>query len=363
MIPFFAAKERFFFDLNAKIREHIEKPRRLRFLIQLCGIPQGQQVMRSTAIVLAAGLIAILFTAAGCSRYEARTSEAKWAEVSDSAGDKVASNESSSLAFGREAAQSGIEAQNKPQSESEGRYDLQIIYTAYLSVSTEDFEPIPDAVSQMAKRFGGYISKSDIGQMQGSRRRGQWTLRIPVENYRAFLESASGLGVPQSLNENADDVTEEFYDLTARITSAKKLEEQIMKLLERETEKIDDLIAVERELSRVRLEIERMEGRVRFLKNQVSLSTVHLTVSEVVTYVPEETPDLGHRVGTEWSEAKLRLQRWWEYCVLWTVANTFVIIAWIIALPIAWWISRRAWKGLTQRTSNPANDETSPNPP
>ena len=224
-----------------------------------------------------------------------------------------------------------------------------IIYTARLTITVEKFDQLPDDVNRIVKDLGGYVSATRVDQMQGTQRRGSWTIRIPVDRYRDFLDSASGLGVPQSLTEDAQDVSAEFVDLQARVDSSKKLEQQIMQLLEKTTDKIDDLLSIERELSRVRLEIEQMEGRIRFLTNQVAMSTVYLTAQEQTTFVPSEKPSLDRRVQLEWSEAKGRTVRSLEDTLVWIVANTFVVLGWIVALLVLWIIYRRIRRAIRHR--------------
>ncbi len=220
--------------------------------------------------------------------------------------------------------------------EQTGDPNRRIIYTANLSIIVESFEAVPEEVIRLVQSHGGYVSETRVGQLQGTSRNGTWKIRIPVDRYRDFLRSASGLGVPASLTENATDVSEEFVDLEARISSGKKLEEHVTKLLDRQTEKIEDLVAIERELARIRLDIERMEGRMRLLANQVAMSTVNLTVSEQRTFVPAEQPALGRRISVEWTEALGRTERSFENFVVGLVANTFVVVAWLIAILVAW---------------------------
>jgi hypothetical protein len=218
----------------------------------------------------------------------------------------------------------------------------QIVYTAKLTVQVESFDSVADRVAQIVQAHGGHIAQANIGRLQGTNRYGTWTVRIPVDRYRGFLTTANGLGVPVSLTESASDVTEEFVDLDARILSKKQLEQGYAKLIERPTEKIDDLFAVERELSRVRLEIEQMEGRRRFLADQVALSTVTITISEQTTFIPAEKPTLGSRIHLEWSEAVKRAGRFGEDFVVGCVANSFVIVGWAAGFLIAWWLFARS---------------------
>jgi len=214
--------------------------------------------------------------------------------------------------------------------------DQKIIYTAKLHLSVENFDPVPDQINDIVRAHGGYISETNVGQLQGTRRSGSWKIRVPAQRYRDFLQSASGLGVPDSLQENAQDVSEEYIDLEARIVSGKLLEDHVKMLLEKYSGKIEDLVAIERELARIRLDNERMEGKLRFLANQVSMSTVNLFVAEKTTYISAVQPTLGNRIKLEWSEAVGRTGRFLERTLLGLVANTFVFITWIVLLVLGW---------------------------
>ena len=95
---------------------------------------------------------------------------------------------------------------------------------------------------------------------------------------------------------DSQDVTEEFYDVEARIRNKKKEEDRLLELLDTATGELEDILAVERELSRVREEIERVEGRLRVHKDLTSLTTINLSVTEVKDYVPEEAATYATRV-------------------------------------------------------------------
>ena len=89
------------------------------------------------------------------------------------------------------------------------------------------------------------------------------------------------------MNVAAEDVGEEFTDITARVANAHRLEQRLIDLLATRTGKLPDVLDVERELARVREEIERMEGRLRYLKTQVATSTLTVTVHEAAPVVGE----------------------------------------------------------------------------
>ncbi len=89
----------------------------------------------------------------------------------------------------------------------------------------------------------------------------------------------------ESVNVNAEDVGEEFTDVTARMTNARRLETRLIDLLATRTGKLKDVLDVEHELARVREEIERYEGRLRYLRAHAVLSTLTIYVHEPVPVV------------------------------------------------------------------------------
>ena len=171
-----------------------------------------------------------------------------------------------------------------------------IIYTASVDLVVEEFEPIPAKVRDLATQFEAYVARSNVTGSPGSPRNGEWTFRVPEGRYDAFLVAAQELGEVQRVTSNSEDVSEEYYDVEARIRNKKTEEGRLVKLLEDATGKLEEVLAVEREIARVRGEIEQVEGRLRVLKDLTSLSTVTLSVREIKDYVPEDQVTYGTRV-------------------------------------------------------------------
>jgi len=103
-------------------------------------------------------------------------------------------------------------------------------------------------------------------------------VRVPAAQFNQAMEEirATGLRIVQE-KIAGQDVTEEFMDLEARIKNQKALESQFIEIMKRAA-KVDDALSVQRELAEVRTEIEKLEGRRRFLENQSSLSTINVTL-------------------------------------------------------------------------------------
>jgi hypothetical protein len=175
--------------------------------------------------------------------------------------------------------------------------DRKILYSADLSMVTANFTKLESAIVKLVRENDGYIADADVGGTVGLNRHARWKIRIPVEKFDSFLTSASGLGELSQRQIHSQDVTEEFYDLESRIKNKKVEETRLLKHLTDSTGKLDEILAAEKELSRVREEVERQEGRLRLLANLASLTTVTITASESSTFVPATAPTFATRAS------------------------------------------------------------------
>lgn len=181
------------------------------------------------------------------------------------------------------------------------KIERQIIYTATLNVIVEDFTGVPEEVEALAERHGGFVAGSSLQGSSGEPRSGSWTVRVPVKQYGTFLEEAKKLGEFQSLTTESQEVTAEYYDVQTRIQNKQKEEARLLTLLEEQTGKLEEVLKVEEHLARVRSEIERLQGRMRVLKDLTAFSTVTLNVNEIKGYIPPEAPTFGSRIARAWS--------------------------------------------------------------
>ena len=175
-----------------------------------------------------------------------------------------------------------------------------IVYTATVNLAVEHFDPVPAHLEALVDRFGAYVARSQISGSPGSPRHGEWTLRVPADHYGAFLAAARELGEVQNVNSDSQDVTEEFYDVEAHVRNKKQEETRLLELLSNATGKLEDVLSVDRELARVRGEIEQMEGRLRVLGALTTMSTVNLNVREIKDYVPEQEVTFATRIRRAW---------------------------------------------------------------
>jgi hypothetical protein len=185
------------------------------------------------------------------------------------------------------------------------------------------------------------VASSNLGASSGDNRSAAWTIRVPVEQFEAFVNAAKGLGELTRLSTTSRDVSEEYYDVEARIRNKTKEEERLLKLLEQRPGKLEDVIAIERELSRARGELERMQGRMRVLTDLTSLTTVNLSVTEIRDYQPAQSPTLATRTRRSFQGSLTSVQSAGESLLIGTVALApWLPVAAVVLCP-AYVVARR----------------------
>ena len=155
-----------------------------------------------------------------------------------------------------------------------------VIRNGAVAIEVDSLELAIAAVHQVATSMGGSIGNSSQSSGAYNVRTATIELKIPSARYDNALRNLQPIGKVESETSTAEDVGEEFFDITARQANARRLEERLITLLATRTGKLEDVLMVERELARVREEIERYEGRLRYLASHVATSTLAVTVHE-----------------------------------------------------------------------------------
>lgn len=196
-----------------------------------------------------------------------------------------------------------VAGQAPPGAGEQPRLQRKIIYNATLDLVVEDFTDVAARIEELAREHEAFIADSSISTATRRPRSGSWTIRVPVARYDEFLAAAGTLGELQRRTENSREVTAEFYDLQTRIRNKDLEEKRLLKHLQESTGKLEEILAVEKEISRVRTEMEQMQGQLRVLQDLTALSTVTLNVSELQGYVPVESPSFGTRISRAWTQS------------------------------------------------------------
>ncbi|MEW6365684.1 MAG: DUF4349 domain-containing protein [Acidobacteriota bacterium] len=155
-----------------------------------------------------------------------------------------------------------------------------IIRSGQMNLEVAAVDKAGEAVKAFVASIGGYTADESQSQNPYSVRQMSITCRIPAEKLEAALAKFKEIGKLESLSISANDITEQYFNLEIRIRNQKRLEAELLELLSRPTNKLADLLEVEREVARVRGEIDEMEGRKRFWDNQVEFSTIVVSMHE-----------------------------------------------------------------------------------
>ncbi len=217
-----------------------------------------------------------------------------------------------------------------------------LIRTGQASIGVDELDPALAKVRELAAHLGGYVASSSLSGGRDQVRSATLELKIPAAKYDQATIGLNGIGKLESINTTAEDVGEEYVDVSARVANGHRLEERLVNLLATRTGKLEDVLAVERELARVREEIERYDGRMRFLRTRAAMSTLSVTVHEPI-------PILG-RIPGENPVAVAFRQAWRNFVMLTAgfIASLGVLIPVGAVALGAWWVYR---KGRRDRTA------------
>jgi Domain of unknown function (DUF4349) len=165
-----------------------------------------------------------------------------------------------------------------------------IVRTGQASIEVDSLEPAMTELRRIVQRTGGFVADASVQSGRDQLRRATLELKVPSDRFDELTEGLQPIGRLEFVNVGAEDVSEEFVDLTARVANGRRLEDRLVELLRTRTGKLQDVLSVERELARVREEIERMEGRLRYLKTSAQLSTLSVSLHEPVPIVATRGP-------------------------------------------------------------------------
>jgi hypothetical protein len=159
--------------------------------------------------------------------------------------------------------------------------DRRLIKTGHLNIVVENVDATKNDIASICKEFDAFIS-SETQTGHDDRLQYEQVIRIPSKYFDAFVKRAEAMGREvKSKNIQTEDVTEEFIDKEARIKTKKELENRYRDILT-QAKKVSDILSIEEELNKVRSDIESMEGRLNYLRNQVAFSTLALTFYEPI---------------------------------------------------------------------------------
>lgn len=187
-------------------------------------------------------------------------------------------NTSAQEIIGEKGQNTRIYSQENSQDNS---YQQRIIKNAYLIIAVASHEEAFRTAQDVVTETGGYIQDSSTVSKDGEYS-GQLIMRIPHKQLETALEKIEKLGRIETKRLVGTDVTMEYVDVDSRLKVSREKEERLLTLL-KGADKLEDILNIERELGYTRIDIEHLEGRIKYLEQATDMATIHLTFSETKT--------------------------------------------------------------------------------
>lgn len=214
--------------------------------------------------------------------------------------------------------------------------DRMLIYRGQISLEVVDLSKTMLELSSLVDSLNGYVAGSSTSNYD-SQKTGTISIRIPKLSFQNALSTIEGMGVLKDRSTSSEDITEQYIDLKARLTNLQSQEETLRGILSKAVN-VPDVLAVQKELERVRGDIDSLTGTLNYLEKNVEMSLITVNLTEPKsTQVKIPGPDWGEVVNT-------------AIFALYYVARglTILIVALIpiavITVPILYLINRRSKK-------------------
>jgi hypothetical protein len=214
-----------------------------------------------------------------------------------------------------------------------------LIRTGSIRLRVEEVKSAFEEAARIVRAANGYIADSQFSSEEGPDY-ATMTVRLPAEGLDSVIERIARLGIVLHKQLGAEEVTEEYVDLSSRKRNLEREEERLLQLLNR-AGKVKELLEVEQTLARVRGEIEVIAGRMRYLENRVALSALTIEFQG-----PQPQPTAGGPIWTPkdvWNTAVRSLIETGQALATMAIWIGVFSLVWVPLLLVLRWVARRAF--------------------
>ena len=177
--------------------------------------------------------------------------------------------------------------------------DRKIIKEGEISFETSNINETKSIITKTVQDLNGYLSK-DNANVYPDRIENRIVIRVPSDKFDVLLKKISeSIDKLESKNIDMLDVTEEYIDIDSRIKTKKEIENRYKELL-KQTKNVDEILNIEKEIGQLRTEIESVEGRMKYLQDRISFSTLTVTYYQKTTSAFRFTSKFSQAVKGGW---------------------------------------------------------------
>ncbi|MFC4411427.1 DUF4349 domain-containing protein [Chungangia koreensis] len=236
--------------------------------------------------------------------------------------------ESSKVAMENTSEKKTTQSSNVEEAKSDSNITVNrmIIHKANLEVNVKNIEDAQASIEDKVNKYDGYIVESNVYR-EDETSSGKMTLRIPEQHFQAFLNDAEKEAAKILERQvTGQDVTEQYVDLESRLKSKRAVEERLLEFM-KGAQKTEDLLKISTDLAKVQEEIEIIVGKMNYLKNQTSFSTIEIAMYENRVIIP----DIEKEELNTWQKTKKQFVTSTNYLLS---AGSALIVFFIGNLPI-----------------------------
>src|SRR5256714_6612416 len=155
-----------------------------------------------------------------------------------------------------------------------------LVRNATAELEVVSFDESVQKITAFAAEEKGYVSTTSSEKQANGKLRGQIVVKVLPDNLDRFLGKLRAIGELKNQALTTEDVTKAYFDTESRLKNARLMEQRLIEILKTKSKDVADLLEVEKELGRVREEIETMQGELKFMDSQVAFATVTITLAE-----------------------------------------------------------------------------------
>jgi hypothetical protein len=155
-----------------------------------------------------------------------------------------------------------------------------LIRNATVEVEIVSFDQSAQKITAFANEEKGYVATTSSEKQENGKLKGEIVVKVLPENLDRFLQKIRGLGELKNQTLGTEDITKNYFDTESRLKNSRVMEQRLIDMLKKKSDDVNDLLQVEKELGRVREEIEKMQGDLKFWDSQVQFATVTISLAE-----------------------------------------------------------------------------------
>ena len=206
--------------------------------------------------------------------------------------------------------------------------DRKLIRTGRVDLVVASYDGARARLDALVARLGGYVDATSVDRRQDTATDATITVRLPATAMPGLIPALAEIGDVVAESTNAEDVTDQYVDVAARLASDQVLEKRLLELAADKGGTIDQVLAVERELARVREEIEGYQGNLRQWNDRIAMSTLTITLTTRRPEITSAAPTFGERVSRTW-DASIRAL---EDAGTWLAVHGLASVPWLLLL-------------------------------